>query len=127
MGDADGLVCCVFAGNVTKPAVNAFVLVDVGNVMVVDVKVFPIGKRGHTFADEIVNGGKAFFIHPVVEALAEVFNSAEAMLPGGGANLYIGSTAEHELHCILPGADATNATNGNFICYFILADGCQKF
>ena len=87
-GDADGLVRCVFAGNVTKPAVNAFVLVDVGNVVVVDVEVFPMGECGHAFADEIINGLKSFFVHIVVEAFAEVFNDAKAMLHSGGANLH---------------------------------------
>ena len=88
MGDADGLVRCVLTGNVTKPAVNAFVLVDVGNMVVVDVEVFPMGERGNAFADEIVNGLETFFIHVIVEPFAEVFNNAEAMLHGGSANLH---------------------------------------
>src|ERR1035437_10219670 len=115
LGDADGLMRCIFAGNVTKSAMNAFILVDVGNMMVVDVEVFPMGKCGHTFADEIINSGKAFFIHPVIEPFAEVFNYAEAMLHGGGANLYIGSTEKHKLHRILPRTDTANAGDGNFV------------
>ena len=87
-GDADGLVRCVFAGDVTKPAVNAFVLVDVGNVVIVDVEVFPMRECGHAFADEIVNGLESFFIHVIVEAFAEVLNYAEAMFHGRGANLH---------------------------------------
>ena len=86
--NADGLVRCVFAGNVTKPAVNAFILVDVGNVVVVDIEVFPMGECRHAFADEIVDGFKSFFIHVIVEAFAKVFNYAKAMLHGGGANLH---------------------------------------
>ena len=91
-GEADGLVRCIFAGNVTKPAMNAFVLVDVGNVVVVDVEVFPMGEGGYAFANEIVNGGKAFFIHPVTEPFAKVFDYAEAMLHSGGAYLYAGAS-----------------------------------
>ena len=126
-GEADGLVRCVFAGDVAKPAMNAFVLVDVGNVVVVDVEVFPMRECGYAFANEIVNGGKAFFIHPVAETFAKVFDDAEAMLHGGGANLHGCCAEEHELCCIFPGADAADAADGNFVCYFVLRNGCQKF
>lgn len=63
---ADGLVRCILAGNVAKAAVNAFVLIYVGDVMIVDVKVFPMRDGWHTFADEIINGFKTFFIHVVI-------------------------------------------------------------
>ena len=87
-GEADGLVRCVFAGDVTKPAVNAFVLVDVGDVVLVDVEVFPMGEGGYALANEIVNSGEAFFIHPVIETFAKVFDYSESMLHCGGANLH---------------------------------------
>ena len=111
--EGDALVARVFAGNVAETAVDALVLVDVGDVVVVDIEVFPMRECGHAFADEIVNGGEAFFIHPVVEPFAEIFNYSKAMLHSGGANLHVACAEEHKFHCILPCADATNAADGN--------------
>ena len=68
--DVDGLMRCILAGNIAKTAVNTFVLVYFGNMMIVDVEVFPMGDGVDRFADKIIKGVKSFFIHPVVEAIA---------------------------------------------------------
>ena len=124
--EGNGLVGGVFAGNVAETAVDALVLVDVGDVVVVDVEVFPMGEGGHALANEIGGGGETFFVHPVAEPFAQVFDNAEAMLHGGGAHLYAGASEQHKFGCIFPRADAANATYGNFISNRILSDGSQK-
>ena len=61
----DGLVRSVFTGDITQAAMNAFVLVDFCDVVVVDVEVFPMGDLLHGFTDEVVQCVESFFIHPV--------------------------------------------------------------
>ena len=90
--EGNGLVGGVFAGNVAETAVDALVLVDVGDVVVVDVEVFPMGEGGHALANEIGGGGETFFVHPVAKPFAQVFDNAEAMFHGGGAYLYAGAS-----------------------------------
>ena len=125
--EGNGLVAGVFAGNVAETAVDALVLVYFGDVVVVDVEVFPMGEGGHALANKIGGGGETFFVHPVAKPFAQVFDDAEAMLHGGGANLYAGASEQHKLHSIFPRADAANATNRNFIGNRILCDGSEKF
>ncbi len=38
----DGLMRCIFTGNITKPAMNTFILVDLGDMMIIDIKIFPM-------------------------------------------------------------------------------------
>ena len=90
--EGDGLVGGVFAGNVAETAVDALVLVDVGDVVVVDVEVFPMGEGGHALANEIGGGGETFFVHPVAKPFAQVFDDAKAILHGGGTHLYAGAS-----------------------------------
>ena len=125
--EGNGLVAGVFAGNVAETAVDALVLVDVGDVVVVDVEVFPMGEGGNALANKIGGGGETFFVHPIAKPFAQVFDNAEAMLHGGGANLNAGASEKHEFGCIFPRADAANATDGNLIGDLILSDGSEKF
>ena len=125
--EGNGLVAGVFAGNVAETAVDAFVLVDVGDVVVVDVEVFPMGEGGHALANKISGGGETFFVHPVAEPFAQVFDNAEAMLHGGGAHLYAGAAEEHKFYRIFPGTDAANATDGNSASDFVLTDCGEEF
>src|SRR5665647_1402330 len=45
--NTDGLVRSVFAGNVTKSAMNTFILVDIGHVMIINIEVLPLCKCGN--------------------------------------------------------------------------------
>ncbi len=124
--EGNGLVGGVFAGNVAETAVDALALVDVGDVVVVDVEVFPMGEGGHALANEIGGGGETFFVHPVAHAFAQVFDDAEAMLHSGGANLHAGASEQHKFNGIFPRADAANATDGHFIGDFVLTDSSEE-
>jgi hypothetical protein len=44
--EMDGLMRCIFTGNIAKAAMDALVLVDVGDVVVVDVQIFPMRNSG---------------------------------------------------------------------------------
>jgi hypothetical protein len=65
VSQVDRLVRSVLAGDIAQAAMNALVLVDIGNDMKIDIKVFPVGKRIHRLTDEIGCFGKPFLIHPV--------------------------------------------------------------
>ncbi len=125
--EGNALVARVFAGNVAETTVDAFVLVDVGDVVVVDVEVFPMGEGGHALANKIGGGGKTFFVHPVAHAFAQVFDDAEAMLHSGGANLHTGAAEQHKFNSIFPGADAADTTYRNFIGHLVLTDSSKEF
>ncbi|MCY1465761.1 hypothetical protein D9M71_839510 [compost metagenome] len=60
----DGLVRGVFAGDVAAPAADAGLLVDLGDDLVVDVQVLPVGGVGHGPATEILQAGIALAVHP---------------------------------------------------------------
>jgi hypothetical protein len=45
VSEVNGLVRSILAGDITKPAMNAFILVDFGDDMKIDVEVFPVSKR----------------------------------------------------------------------------------
>ena len=49
-----GLMRCVFASNITKSAMDTFILVDLGDMMIVDAEVFPMGDSVDRFANEII-------------------------------------------------------------------------
>src|SRR5665647_850154 len=125
--NTNGLMRSIFAGNVTKATVNAFILVDVGNMMVINIEVFPMNKRRNRFPDKIINNSKSFFIHPVAKAFTEILNYSETMSHGRGANLHITCPEKHKLCRILPGTNTTYTRNGNFISDVILRNSCQKF
>src|SRR5258705_7281006 len=54
IGEADGLMRCIFAGYITKTAMNTFILVDVGYMMIIDVEVFPMRNSGNRPANKII-------------------------------------------------------------------------
>src|SRR5436190_24347782 len=39
---SDRLMGSIFTGNITQPAMNTFILVDLCNMMIVDIKIFPM-------------------------------------------------------------------------------------
>ena len=101
----------VFTGNITKAAVNAFILVDLSDVMIIYIEVFPMGDFLNRFANEIIYGSKTFFIHPVIQSFAHIFNNPETVFHGGCAYLYIGCPKQHKFHRIPPGAYSANTGN----------------
>ncbi len=93
---------------------NTFILVDLGNMMIVDVEIFPMRDGGHRLANKIIECFKTFFIHPVVQSFAEIINDAETIFHGSRAYLHIAGAEQHKLHRIFPCADAADTGDGNF-------------
>ena len=77
----------VFAGDVTQATVNAFVLIDFGDVMVIDVQIFPMRNFFNGFTNEIGRFLLPFFVHPIVQTFAHIFYNSETVCHGGGTNL----------------------------------------
>src|SRR4030095_12640414 len=69
---ADGLMRCIFTGDITQAAMNTFILVDLCDMMIIDIEVFPMRDRWHRLTDKIIERFKTFFIHPVIETFTEI-------------------------------------------------------
>ena len=87
---------------------DTFILVYFGNMMIVDIKIFPMRKRWHRLADKIIKRFKSFFIHPVVKPFAEIINNAETMFHDSRTHLHIVCTEQQKLHRIFPCTDTTD-------------------
>src|SRR6478752_5594846 len=104
----DRLMCGIFTGNITKPAMNTFILVDLCNMMIVDIKIFPMRKCSHTFSNKVIQRFKSFFIHPVIKPFAEIINDPESMFHDSRTHLHIACTKQHKLNRIFPCTDTAN-------------------
>src|SRR4051794_13309256 len=101
---------------------NALVLVDARHMMIIDIEVLPVCKRRNRFTYKIIQCLKTFFIHPVIQSFAQVFDDSKAVLHGGSTYLHCARAEEHEFNSILPRADATDARYRNISRCRILAD-----
>nr|GEU28076.1 hypothetical protein [Tanacetum cinerariifolium] len=109
---ADRLVRRVFARHVAAAALDAVVLVDLGDDLVIHVQVFPVGGVGHRLAHEVADLVIALLLHPARQAVLHLFDDAKAMQHGGRAHLHAARTERHELGRVAPVADAADAGNG---------------
>src|SRR5262249_15790455 len=109
----DALVGAVFAGDITKVATNAFVRVNLGHDFVVEIEIAPVIHLRHGFADDIHGRRKAFVFEIILEAFNQVAHNPEAVVHGCSAYLDRGRAQQHELHCVVPVADAANAGDRN--------------
>src|SRR6266498_3600492 len=96
------LMCGIFTSNITKSAMNTFILVYFGDMMIIDIEIFPMRKRWHRPANKIIQRFETFFIHPVIETFTEIINNAETMFHHGRTHLHIACTEQHKLHRIFP-------------------------
>ena len=80
---------CILTGNITKPAVDAFVLVYFGNVVIVDIQVFPMRNLLYRFADKIFQCLKSLIIHPVIQPFAHVLHNSKTIVHSRSTNLHI--------------------------------------
>ena len=105
----DGLVRGVFAGDVAAPALDAQLLIDDGLVDVVQVEVAPVHHSIYRAALKIRDMAIAFFVHEVRQAADHVFDDAEAIDHGGGADLYVAAAQGDELGRVAPCRDAADS------------------
>ena len=76
---SDRLVAAVLASDVTEPAVDALLLVDPRDDLVVEVEFAPRLDPGHRAADELINRPEALVAHPAFEAARQVLDDPEAL------------------------------------------------
>ena len=93
---------CVFTSNIAQAAVDTFILVNFCNMVIVNIKVFPVGNGVYTFANKIIQSFKSFFIHPVVQAFYHIFHNSKTMFHSSRAYLYIAGTEQRKLYSIFP-------------------------
>ena len=111
--DIDGLVRSVFTSDETQATVDAFVLIDVGNVMVIDIEIFPMRDFLDGFSDEVGSFLIAFFVHPIVESFTHIFHYSEAVGHRCSTNWNRSGTEKHKLDGVFPCTYASNSRNWN--------------
>ncbi len=99
----DALMSAVPACDVAEGTTDTRLLVDVGHDLVVQVEMLPLGDASDGQAAKILECGKAFGAHPVLESLGHVFDDAIAVVHHRRADLNRPSTQQHELHRVTPG------------------------
>jgi hypothetical protein len=121
------LMRSVLAGDIAKPAMYTLIRIDTGDDMIIHVEVFPVREGRNRFADKIRGPGKAFFIHPVAEPFAQIFDDPKSVRHHGRAYLHARRAEEHELRGVLPGADTADTRHRHFGGDGVLCDGGQHF
>src|SRR5471030_3171929 len=107
----DRLVRRVFAGDITAAALDAVVLVDLGDDLVIHVQVFPVRRIWHGLAGKFADVLVALFVHPARQAVLHLFDDAEAVQHRGGTDLNRAAAQSDELRRVAPVADAADAGN----------------
>src|SRR5580704_7895887 len=110
----DALMRGVIASDVAEVAADAFGLVNARDRFERKVEVLEVGDTVKAAAHHVRNSREAFFIHPVGETIAEIFNDAEAVVHYRGANLETARSEEQKLRGVAPGGDAAHAGYGKF-------------
>ena len=106
---ADALVGGVLAGDEAELAADALVLVDVGDDAVVQVELAPVAHAVGRQPDHVGHAREALRVHPARQPVDQVAHHAEAVLHGGGADLYAGGAHQDELGRVAPALDAADA------------------
>ena len=110
--EIDTLVRGVVAGDVTEVTANAFLLVDARDGLKGKIEILEIGDARKAKANHIGDCREAFFVHPVGETVAEVFDDAKAIVHDGGADLKAAGAEEKEFGGVAPSGDTTHAGDG---------------
>src|SRR5262245_17541950 len=105
----DRLMRGVLAGGIAAAAFDAEILIDARLGDVVEIEILPVGDIGHRLADDLAHTPKALLVEPLVEPRDHLLHDLEAIGHRRRAHLNRAGSEQHELGCILPGADAAYA------------------
>src|SRR5579859_272652 len=119
--DAYTLVCAVLAGDITKVAANTLGFVDLGDNLVIKVKIAPILDARHRLANEFHRGTHAFLFQIILQTVNHVAHNTEPIMHGRGAHLDRARAQQHEFHGIAPIGDTTD-TGYRDIYFWMLCD-----
>ena len=103
-------------------AFDAQILVDDRLGDVVEIEILPIRDIRHSLADNLLNVGKALFVHIVGQTVDHVFDNLEAIGHGGWADLNIATAKRQKFRRIAPSGDAANTGNRQTRCFGIGGD-----
>ena len=92
---------------------DTFILVDLCDMMIIDIEIFPMRNSGHRLTNKVIQRFKAFFIHPVAETFTEIINYTEAIFHNSGTHLHIAGAKQHKLYRIFPCTNAADTGDGN--------------
>src|SRR2546423_9074643 len=109
----DRLMRAILARRPAQLALNAFVLIDVSQQMIVEIEIFPLRDARQRAAANVGERAVAAFVHPVRQAVNQVFDDAEAVMHNGGADLQRPRAQRNELGRVAPGRDAADPGNWN--------------
>src|SRR5262249_15234957 len=108
---ANGLVGAIFAGDVTQAAVDAPVLINFGNDLVIQIELSPAFDAWHGQTEEVLDPVEPLFQHPRFQPALELLHDAETIMHDGRAHLNRSGAHEHELDRVLPCLDAPYAAD----------------
>src|SRR3546814_11455026 len=94
-----------------QAALDAFLRVDLGDDLVLQIEILPVRNIGNRQALEIADPGIALFIHPAAEAVDHVVNDAEAVMHGRRANLHAAGAKRDEFGGVATALYAAAAGN----------------
>src|SRR6267378_536021 len=110
LGDkVDALVGGVVTGDVAKIAADAFLLVDSRDSTKRKVKMIEIGHAVQAASHHVGDSCEAFFVHPVGQAIAQVFHNAETIVHYRGADLQGAGAEQQKFRCIAPGGNTSHS------------------
>ena len=95
-----------------QTALDAGVLVDARDDLVVEIELLPTHIVGHGAAAEVADGAVALLVHPVRQAVDHVLDDLESLVHGGGTDLHGAGAHGHVLRRVAPGGDAADARDG---------------
>jgi len=109
-----GLVCPVLARRPAQLALIAFVLIDVGQAVIVEIELFHFVTRSNRPAAHVGQGSMTAVIHPVREPVDQVLDDAEAVMHDRGTDLQRARPQRDEFGGITPIGDPADAGDGIF-------------
>ena len=109
----DRLMRAVFTRGPAQLALDAFVLIDVREQVVIQVEVFPLRDARERPAADVRERAVAAVVHPVRQPVGQVLHDAEAVVHYGGADLERPGAQGDELGGIAPRGDATDPGDRN--------------
>src|SRR5207248_676000 len=107
----NSLMGTVLTRRPTQFALDAFILVDVSQEMIVEIEIFPLRDARQGAAADVDERAVAALVHPIREAVNQVFDDAEAVVHDRGTHLQRPRAQRDELSRVAPGCDAADPGN----------------
>src|SRR5438067_1339525 len=107
----NSLMGTVLTRRPTQFALDAFILVDVSQEMIVQIEIFPLRDARQRAAADVGERAVAALVHPIRQAVNQVFDDAEAVVHDRGTDLQRPRAQRDEFGRVAPGCDAADPGN----------------